>query len=114
MTCTCVAAGLRNLQHLSFGWCRSLGAVACDPSNNIQALASLTALTYLNLGGTQVCDAQLRLVLPHLTVLEVREQDVGVLRVLGGGGAHVFWGFAAILALQKVIQLASFRCLAIL
>jgi hypothetical protein len=65
--------GLRDLQHLSLGWCRNLGAVACDPSNSIQALACLTRLTHLNLGGTQVCDAQLRLVLPHLKVLQVRE-----------------------------------------
>jgi hypothetical protein len=63
--------GLRELQHLSLGWCRQLGAASCDPANSIQALASLNRLTRLNLAGTQVCDVQLRLVLPHLTALQV-------------------------------------------
>lgn len=80
----CLSSGLRDLHHLSLGWCRNLGAVACDPSNNIQALACLTRLTHLNLGGTQVCDAQLRLVLPHLKFLQVREGFVQTRQLLLG------------------------------
>lgn len=64
-------AGLMQLQHLSLGWCPSLGDARSDPTNNIHCLALLTGLTHLNLGGTKVSDDQARQVLPALTQLQV-------------------------------------------
>jgi len=71
MVCVCVCPGLRDLQHLSLGWCRVLGDVVSDPANSIAPLASLSNLTHLNLGGTLVGDRQLRQVLKNLTALQV-------------------------------------------
>jgi hypothetical protein len=65
-------AGLQQLRQLSLGWCRDLGDTASEVTNNVAALASLTALSSLSLAGTRVDDAQLVALLPQLQQLQVR------------------------------------------
>eukprot|EP00882_Tetradesmus_deserticola_P023583 GHRQ01025678.1.p1 GENE.GHRQ01025678.1~~GHRQ01025678.1.p1 ORF type:complete len:302 (+),score=119.40 GHRQ01025678.1:203-1108(+) len=69
--------GLQQLRQLSLGWCRDLGDTSCDGSNNVAALASLTALSSLSLAGTRVDAAQLVALLPQLQQLQVRTVMAG-------------------------------------